>query len=108
MVNGIKMALEEADYKVGDFTIVYDDLDDATAAAGQATAEGNGQCAEGGQRSERDGLHRPVQLRRGEDLDADSEQGRPADDQPGQHRRGADQAGQGRTGRAEAYRRPAR
>lgn len=39
MVNGIKMALEEADYKAGDFKIVYEDWDDATAAAGQWTAE---------------------------------------------------------------------
>ncbi len=39
IVNGIKMALEEADYKVGDFKIVYEDLDDATAAQGQWTAE---------------------------------------------------------------------
>ncbi len=39
IVNGIKMALEEADYKVGDFKIVYEDLDDATAAAGEWTAE---------------------------------------------------------------------
>lgn len=39
MVNGIRMALEEAEYKVGDFHIEYLDWDDATAAAGQWTAE---------------------------------------------------------------------
>jgi len=39
MVNGIVMALEEANYKAGNFTIKYEDLDDATAAAGQWTAE---------------------------------------------------------------------
>jgi branched-chain amino acid transport system substrate-binding protein len=39
MVNGIKMALDEAGYKVGDFTIRYEDMDDATAIAGQATAD---------------------------------------------------------------------
>ena len=39
MVNGIKMALEEADYKVGPFTIRYEDMDDATAIAGQATSD---------------------------------------------------------------------
>jgi branched-chain amino acid transport system substrate-binding protein len=39
IVNGIMMALDEAGYKVGNFTIKYDDLDDATAAAGQWTAE---------------------------------------------------------------------
>jgi branched-chain amino acid transport system substrate-binding protein len=39
IVNGIKLAFEEADYKVGDFKIEYLDWDDATAAAGQWTAE---------------------------------------------------------------------
>ena len=34
IVNGIKMALEEVDSKVGDFKIVYSDLDDATATTG--------------------------------------------------------------------------
>ncbi len=35
IVNGIKMALADVDYKVGDFKIVYEDLDDATASSGQ-------------------------------------------------------------------------
>jgi branched-chain amino acid transport system substrate-binding protein len=39
IVNGILMALEEAGSKVGAFVIKYDDLDDATAAAGQFTPE---------------------------------------------------------------------
>src|SRR5262245_13794715 len=39
IVNGIRMALEEAGWKVGDFTLKYEDLDDATATAGQWTAE---------------------------------------------------------------------
>jgi len=39
IVNGIKLALEEEGYKVGDFEIVYEDLDDATAAAGQWDAQ---------------------------------------------------------------------
>jgi len=39
IVNGIKMALEEAGDKVAGFVIKYEDLDDATAAAGQWTAE---------------------------------------------------------------------
>lgn len=39
IVNGIKMALEEANYKVGQFTIEYADLDDATAAEGKWTPE---------------------------------------------------------------------
>src|SRR5262245_44793051 len=39
IVNGIKMALDEVEWRVGDFTIDYLDLDDATAAAGGWTAE---------------------------------------------------------------------
>ena len=35
IVNGIRMAFDEAGYKVGDFTIKYEDLDDATAADGK-------------------------------------------------------------------------
>src|SRR5437870_6821506 len=34
IVNGIKMALAEANNKAGGFTLQYDDLDDATAAKG--------------------------------------------------------------------------
>jgi len=39
IVNGIKLALEEADWQAGKFNIIYGDWDDATAAAGQWTAE---------------------------------------------------------------------
>lgn len=39
IVNGIKLALDEEHYKVGEFEIVYEDLDDATAAAGQWDAQ---------------------------------------------------------------------
>lgn len=39
IVNGIVMALEEAGHKVGGFKIVYEDLDDATAAEGKWTPE---------------------------------------------------------------------
>src|SRR5262245_17734238 len=39
IVNGIKMALEQAGSKAGEFTIEYGDWDDATAGAGQWTAE---------------------------------------------------------------------
>ncbi|WP_410971902.1 hypothetical protein, partial [Salmonella sp. SAL4445] len=38
-MNGIRLALEEEGNKVGDFDIVYEDLDDATAAAGQWDAQ---------------------------------------------------------------------
>ncbi|MFO0864793.1 MAG: ABC transporter substrate-binding protein [Gemmataceae bacterium] len=39
MVNGIKLAMEEVNGKIGDIAIEYLDWDDATAAAGQWTAE---------------------------------------------------------------------
>ena len=39
IVNGIRMALEEVDHRVGDFRIEYYDWDDATAAAGNWTSE---------------------------------------------------------------------
>jgi branched-chain amino acid transport system substrate-binding protein len=39
IVNGIRLALDEAGWRVGDFRIEYADWDDATAAAGQWTAE---------------------------------------------------------------------
>src|SRR5438045_5714987 len=39
IVNGIVMAIQEAGSKVGSFVLKYEDLDDATAAAGQWTAE---------------------------------------------------------------------
>ncbi|HTM53798.1 MAG TPA: branched-chain amino acid ABC transporter substrate-binding protein [Pirellulales bacterium] len=39
IVNGIKIALEESGYKAGKFTLEYADWDDATAGAGQWTAE---------------------------------------------------------------------
>ena len=39
IVNGIRMALEDEGWKAGEFQIKYEDLDDATAAAGQWTAE---------------------------------------------------------------------
>ena len=35
MVNGIRMAIEEAGGKVGDFTIKYEDWDDASPERGQ-------------------------------------------------------------------------
>lgn len=39
IVGGIRLALEEAAWRAGDFRIEYADWDDATAAAGQWTAE---------------------------------------------------------------------
>jgi branched-chain amino acid transport system substrate-binding protein len=39
MVNGIKLALEQADNKAGDITVNYESLDDSTAQAGSWTPE---------------------------------------------------------------------
>lgn len=39
IVNGVRMAFEEADWRAGPFRIEFTDLDDATAAAGQWTQE---------------------------------------------------------------------
>ncbi len=39
IVNGIRLALEEVNYEVAGFKILYSDLDDATAAAGQWTPD---------------------------------------------------------------------
>src|SRR5262245_66299041 len=39
LVNGIRMAIDEAGGRVGSFAIEYADWDDATASAGQWTAE---------------------------------------------------------------------
>jgi len=39
MVNGIKLALEQAGNKAGDFTVEYESLDDSTAQAGSWTPE---------------------------------------------------------------------
>ena len=46
IVNGILMALEEAGAKAGPFKVAYEDLDDATAAEGQWTAEKEGANAD--------------------------------------------------------------
>src|SRR5215204_4525211 len=51
MVNAIKLALEQRDYKVGDINIEYEVLDDATAQAGQWDAA---KCAENAQSAAQD------------------------------------------------------
>jgi branched-chain amino acid transport system substrate-binding protein len=51
MVNAIKLALQERDYKAGDVTIEYQVLDDATAQAGQWDAA---KCAENAQSAAQD------------------------------------------------------
>ena len=48
MVNGIKLALEQAGNKAGDMTVKYTSLDDSTAQAGAWTPEAtSGECAQG-------------------------------------------------------------
>jgi branched-chain amino acid transport system substrate-binding protein len=51
MVNAIKLALEQRDYKAGDVTIEYEVLDDSTAQQGQWDAA---KCAENAQQSAQD------------------------------------------------------
>lgn len=45
MVNGIKLALQQANNKAGDFTVKYTSLDDSTAQAGNWTPEATSQNA---------------------------------------------------------------
>lgn len=45
MVNGMKLALQQADNKAGDFTIKYESLDGSTAQAGNWTPEATSQNA---------------------------------------------------------------
>ncbi|MGK2937470.1 MAG: branched-chain amino acid ABC transporter substrate-binding protein [Solirubrobacteraceae bacterium] len=45
MVNGIKLALQQADNKAGNFTVKYTSLDDSTAQAGNWTPEATSQNA---------------------------------------------------------------
>lgn len=46
IVNGIRMAIDEYNGKIGEFKIEYTDMDDATAAAGQWAAESEGANAQ--------------------------------------------------------------
>ena len=81
IVNGIRMAIEEAGGKVGDFTISYEDWDDASAKKGDWDPEVEAANAD---KAVKDPdvivLHRHLQLGRREDLDAGAQQGRPGDD----------------------------
>ena len=90
IVNSIKMAIDET--KIPNVTVNYESLDDATAAKGSWDAA---QEAENARKAINDkhgrGLHRDVQLRRGEDLDPDPEPGGSRDDLAGQHVPGSHQ-----------------
>jgi len=55
LVNAYKLALEEADYKAGEFTIEYESLDDSTAQAGSWTPEATQANAQKVVRETRDG-----------------------------------------------------
>ena len=77
MVNGIKLALDQAHNKAGNFDVKYTSLNDATAQAGEWDA---GQCAKDARkaasRPQRPLLHRRVQLGRQRGLDPDPQPGR--------------------------------
>src|SRR3712207_8033376 len=51
MVNAIKLALEQRNYKAGDVNIEYESMDDATAQAGQWD---EAKCAENAQKAAQD------------------------------------------------------
>ena len=57
MVNGIKLALKEADNKAGNFTIKYQSLDDSTAQAGSWTPEATSQNARKAAQDEKVGAY---------------------------------------------------
>ena len=91
LVNGAKLAVEQAGNKAGPHTIKYVPLDDSTAQAGSWTPEATSANAlKAAQDDSTAVVHRRVQLGRFEGLDPDSLRGgRPAD-LPGQHVRGPD------------------
>ena len=91
MVNGIKLALEQAGSKAGTHTIKYVSLDDSTAQAGSWTPEAESANALKAAQDDATGrLHRRVQLGRVEGLDPDPERGRRPADLARQHVRGPD------------------
>ena len=97
MVNGIKLALEQAGNKAGDVTVKYESLDDSTAQAGSWTPEATTVERPQGRSGRLDRrVHRRVQLGRFGGLDPDPERGRRPADQPREHGRGSDL---GRAGR---------
>ena len=57
MVNGIRLALKEADNKAGNFTIRYQSLDDSTAQAGTWTPEATSQNARRAAQDENVGVY---------------------------------------------------
>ena len=91
MVNGIKLALEQAGNKAGDFTVKYESLDDSTAQAGSWTPEATtANARKAAQDDSTAVVHRRVQLGRLGGLDPDPERGRRPADQPREHGRGSD------------------
>ena len=96
LVEQIKTTLDGQ--KVGNFTIKYIDLDDSSAANNGdwdgAVEQANANKAV--DRPGRDGLHRDLQLGRGQAVDPDPERGLPGHDQPGQQLPGPDQGRRGR------------
>ena len=91
LVNGIKLALDQAGGKAGDFTIKYESLDDSTAQAGSWTPEATqANARKVAQDDSAAVVHRRVQLGRLGGLDPDPQRGRGPADQPREHRCGPD------------------
>ena len=116
VVNGEKLALEEAGGKVGKYKITYKSLDDSTAAAGKWEP---GQTSADARKAAQDQstivVSRRVQLRRVGDLASDHERGRDPAGLPVEHLRRPDPLrgrGQGRAGQVlpvrQAHLRPRR
>ena len=101
VVNGEKLALEEAGGKVGKFTIKYVSLDDATAAAGKWDP---GQTSADARKAAQDAVHhrlpRRVQLGGVGDLDPDPQRGEHPADLAVEHLRRPDPLRGRRQGRA--------
>ena len=77
VIKGIEARAQGAGDKAGDFTIKYESLDDATAAAGKWDAgPDKGQRPQGRAGRHDDRLHRRVQLGRVGELDPDAQRGR--------------------------------
>ena len=91
MVNGIKLALSQADDKAGQWTVNYQSLDDSTAAAGKWDP---GQTAANARKVATDPegrlLHRRVQLGRQRGVDPDPQPGGNPPGEPGEHLRRPD------------------
>ena len=103
MVQAIKFALKQRDFKAGDYKIGYQSCDDSTAQAGawdSAKCASNASCVR--REQERHRSCRNVQLRVRQDHRPDPQPGEPRagrDGQPGEHEPGPHDGRAGRRGR---------